>query len=281
MRSPVNHSLVGKAFGKGTIIAAGDEAFGADGVRAWVVREPCRGPSCLHPNATHLVKQDGKMRGYCCVCANKVTQARKVSEQARTGAKEEDDDIPAILSYGKGVIVSKGVNDGAWKPKPRCIAPGCKEPTAWFLVKVRGPWKGHCTRCVLMFTAEGRDPTPFPARRKSLDAWQTRPVPGAKARERAESMGRDAAVSATRAKAARQAAAAKEAREHDEAAASAASVAAAEDAALHDLLHDVDEPSPLPTKESGNLDDLHDLLHDIDSASAEPGTDSDDMHDQL
>ena len=291
MRSPVNHSLVGKAFGKGTIVATGDEAFGEDGAGIWVLHEPCRGPNCLHPNATHLVKQTGEMKGYCCACSNEVTQAREASEQARAGEKEDDDDVPAILSYGNGVIVSKGVNDGAWNPKPRCIAPGCKQPTAWFLVKVRGPWKGHCTQCVLAFTTEGRAPTPFPARDESNDAWQTRPVPGAKARERAESMGRDAAVSATRAKAARVAAAAKEAREHADAAEIAASAAADEDAALHDLLHDVDDepiarrgaaaaPRPRPTKEGDDLDDLHDLLHDVDSDSAEPGS-SDDMHDHL
>ena len=261
-------SLVGKVHGKGKIVAAGpDEVFGVGEEPMWVPFEPCRGPSCVHPNAAHLIKQMGEMKGYCTKCAIEAMageRARKKILEETTAAEAAS--IAALRSYGKGTIISAGVDDGEWKAKPRCAAPDCADPAAWFLVKQAGPWRGHCTPCVVARVADGRPPASIPARDASLDSWKTRKAPGAEERAAAE-MDRRAKESmramlaeTAEAQAKREAATLRE----------AAAKKLADDAELEAAFDDF-EAAP-PSKEGGGVyDELHDLLDDEDEAPAAAG----------
>ena len=184
MSLPPKPTLVWSSFGKGKIIADGaDEVFGAGERHVYVRIEPCRAAHCLHPNATHLIKHEGPMTGYCCICALDVKEQMRAAEsQTKEEREAEVERTKPLLSYGKGTIICKGVDDGPWKEKPRCVVPDCSDPTAWFLVKMSGPWEGHCTRCVIARKQSGRHPLLLASRSAALDAWKTRSAPGADVR---------------------------------------------------------------------------------------------------
>ena len=175
----------GDAFGKGRIVAMGHALFGERGGMEWVPHPRCSGANCRNRDAVHFIKLDGPLSGLCVTCASLESQhlregrAAALALELRQGDGAHNAAAPGRV-FGKGMVVSVGVDDGPWREMPSCLSPRCSsDPT--LLVKTRGPWAGHCAPCVAQLVADGLPP--FSPRHAiaglpgEAQDWVTRPLP--------------------------------------------------------------------------------------------------------
>ena len=167
-------ATVGKRYGKGMIVGVGRSIFEHDHVE-WVHRPSCKTSGCATPNAHHFLRQRGNMKGYCINCISSIMDAEERRSRAAFASRTRTQ--LAGTKFGKGMVISTGVDDGPWTVEPRCVAPRCKTAYAKpYLVKKSGHWKGHCTLCIAAHVEAGEPPYPLPP--PAREEWRTRSIPG-------------------------------------------------------------------------------------------------------
>lgn len=165
---------VGARYGKGRIVGVGNGIFENGDVK-WVHRPQCKSSECATPNAHHLMRQRGAMKGYCINCISSIMEA-ETRRQHYSFATRSRTQL-AGTTYGKGMVISTGVDDGPWVVVLRCAAPHCTTAHAKpYLVKKSGKWEGHCIPCIAALVAEGKPPYPLPP--PTHEEWRTRSIPG-------------------------------------------------------------------------------------------------------